>query len=272
MVYNTHHITHPVTIHTLKQLKHKGDKFVCIALYDAPTATIAQNQGIEVLLVGDSLGMTVQGHSSTLPVTMEHMAYHTSAVSRGNHKSLIIADMPFMSYSTTEQAMHNAGLLMQAGANIVKLEGGEWLAETIYKLSERGIPVCAHLGLTPQSVNKFGGFRVQGKEQGQADNILKDAKLLDQAGADLIVLECIPTELATTITQSVKMSTIGIGAGQMTDAQVLVINDIIGLTAKPPRFSKNFLSEAGSIAEAMTLFRDQVKAGDFPTENHTFRL
>ena len=270
MVYCMNNCTDPVTTHTLKQLKHNGDKFACIALYDAPTAAIAQNQGIEVVLVGDSLGMTIQGHSSTLPVTMEHMVYHVSAVSRGNSQSLIIADMPFMSYGTTEQAMQNAALLMQAGAHMVKLEGGEWLEETVFKLNQQGIPVCAHLGLTPQSVNKFGGFRVQGKDQQQADNILKDAKLLDQAGADCIVLECVPATLAASVTQAVAMSTIGIGAGPQTDAQVLVINDIIGLTAKPPKFSKNFLAETGSIDGAMKLFSEQVKQGSFPTDEQAF--
>jgi 3-methyl-2-oxobutanoate hydroxymethyltransferase len=273
MSYNadkTNSLSKTVTIHTLRQYKQNKQRFACISLYDAQTASIAEQQGIETVLVGDSLGMTVQGHDSTLPVTMEHMCYHTTAVRRGNNHSLIIADMPFMSYSSPVQAMDNAARLMQAGAHMVKLEGGGWLTETIAMLSERGIPVCAHLGLTPQSVNKFGGFRVQGREDAQANTILQDAQQLDKAGADLVVLECVPAVLATAISESVSMSTIGIGAGKDTDAQVLVVNDLIGLTQKPPKFSKNFLAETGSIAEAFKAFGDQVRAGEFPTSAHTF--
>lgn len=267
---NTHQLSKLVTLHTLKQYKQDQQRFSCISLYDAHTAAIAQQQGIETVLIGDSLGMTVQGHDSTLPVTMEHMVYHTAAVSRGNNASLIIADMPFMSYSTPEQAMDNAALLMQAGAHMVKLEGGAWLEETIRMLSERGIPVCAHLGLTPQSVNKFGGFRVQGRSDEQANMILQDAQRLDAAGADLLVLECVPSSLAATITQSVAMPTVGIGAGKDTDAQVLVVNDLIGLTEKPPKFSKNFLTETGTIPAAFKAFGDQVRSGEFPKDEHTF--
>lgn len=270
MSYNTNILSKAITLHTLRQFKENKQRFACVSLYDAQSANIAEQQGIETVLIGDSLGMTIQGHDSTLPVTMEHMVYHTDAVSRGNNKSLIIADLPFLSYTTPEQAMLNAAKLMQAGAHMVKLEGGAWLEETIRMLSERGVPVCAHLGLTPQSVNKFGGFRVQGRSDEQALEILNDAKVLDAAGADLVVLECVPTALATSITEAVAMSTIGIGAGANTDAQVLVINDLIGMTEKPPKFSKNFLAEAGSIASAVKAFGDQVRAGDFPTEAHAF--
>lgn len=270
MSYNTNILSKPISIHTLKQYKQNQERFACVSLYDAQTAHIAEQQGIESILVGDSLGMTIQGHNSTLPVTMEHMVYHTAAVTRGNNKSFIIADMPFMSYADPIQAMENATLLMQAGAHMVKLEGGEWLCETVAMLSERGIPVCAHLGLTPQSVNKFGGFRVQGRSDEQANDILQDAQALDHAGADLLVLECVPSSLGKTITEAVSMSTIGIGAGKDTDAQVLVVNDLIGLTETPPKFSKNFLAETGSIAKAIHAFGEQVRTGEFPAKEHGF--
>lgn len=260
----------PVTINTLHNYKSEQRRFSCISLYDAPMSILAAQQGIETVLVGDSLGMTVQGHNSTLPVTMEHMLYHTSAVARGNTFSLIIADMPFMSYSTPEQAMNNAAQLIQAGAHMVKLEGGAWLQETISKLNERGIPVCAHLGLTPQSVNKMGGYKVQGRSDEQGNAIMEDAKIIEAAGADLLVLECVPAPLAERITRTLDIPTIGIGAGKETDAQVLVVNDLIGLTEKPPKFSKNFLPEAGSIAAAFKAFDEQVKSGLFPSAEQSF--
>jgi len=259
-----------VSINTLNQMKAAGEKFVTVALYDAPMAAMAQRTGVEVLLVGDSLGMTVLGYESTIPVTMEQMIYHVEAVARGNNRSLIMGDLPFMTYDTPEHAMHNAARIMRAGANMVKLEGGAWVAETVRMLVERGIPVCAHLGLTPQSVNVFGGFRVQGKTDDQAGKILDDACMLDEAGANLLVLECVPVALAKKITATVSMPTIGIGAGPHTDAQVLVINDILGLTPKPPKFSKNFLVEAGDIPNALLKYRDDVKKGVFPDADHTF--
>ncbi len=267
---NTEALDRQVTIRSLYACKQKAEKFAVIALYTAPMATIAGKCGVEVVLVGDSLGMTVLGYSSTLPVTMEQMLHHLEAVSRGNSLSLIVADLPFMAYATPEQALHNAARLMQAGAHMVKLEGGEWLAPTVRMLSERGIPVCAHLGLTPQSVNKFGGFRVQGREQDQAEQIYRDALALEQAGADSLVLECVPAPLAQRITQALKMPTIGIGAGIHTDAQVLVINDILGLTERPPSFAKNYLAETGDIPGAMARFAQEVKAGRFPDDSHSF--
>lgn len=259
-----------VSVRTLKTLKLKGEKFVTVALYDAPMAAMAQRCGVQVVLVGDSLGMTVLGYDSTIPVTMEQMIYHVEAVARGNSKSLIIGDLPFMTYATPEQAMTNAARIMQAGANMVKLEGGSWLAETVNMLSERGIPVCAHLGLTPQSVNKFGGFRVQGREQEQAKKMARDARVLADAGADLLVLECVPSELAAKITKNISIPTVGIGAGQDTDAQVLVINDILGLTETPPRFSKNFLVDAADIPSALQQFVEDVRERRFPEVQHTF--
>ncbi len=259
-----------VTILTLQKMKQQGEKFATVALYDAPMAAMAEQTGVEVVLVGDSLGMTVLGYDSTLPVTMEHMLYHVEAVARGNKKSLIMGDMPFMSYATTDQAMHNAMRIMQAGAHVVKIEGGQWLAPTVRMLAERGIPVCAHLGLTPQSVNKLGGFRVQGRSEEQAETLLRDAILLEQAGADVLVLECVPSALAATITQRLSIPVIGIGAGVKTDAQVLVINDILGLTPKPPKFSKNFLLETGDIAGALSKYVSDVKSSTFPDADHCF--
>jgi 3-methyl-2-oxobutanoate hydroxymethyltransferase len=259
-----------ITINSLHKLKQSDERFVVIALYDAHMAAMAQRCGVEVILVGDSLGMTVLGYDSTIPVTMEHMIYHVEAVARGNKKSLIMGDLPFMTYATPEQALHNATRIMQAGAHMVKLEGGAWLADTVRMLAERGIPVCAHLGLTPQSVNKFGGFRVQGRDQESADKILADAKILTEAGADLMVLECVPAELGALITRAVVIPTIGIGAGRATDAQVLVINDILGLTEQPPKFSKNFLLEANDIPGAMQKYVADVKAGLFPGDENIF--
>ena len=260
----------PFTVSSLKKRKANKQPFVTVALYDAPMAAMAQSTGVEVLLVGDSLGMTVLGFDSTIPVTMEHMLYHVEAVKRGSNKCLIMADLPFMTYATPEQAMENATRLMQAGAHMVKLEGGEWLAPTVKMLTQRGIPVCAHIGLTPQSVNKFGGFRVQGRSDEQAQQILRDAQLLDEAGADALVMECIPSALAKEITASVSMSTIGIGAGRDTDAQVLVVNDILGLTPQPPKFSKNFLLETKDIAGALIKYREDVYQGIFPGDENIF--
>ena len=263
-------LTKPISILTLRKMKREGIKFATVALYDAPMSAMAQKSGIEVLLVGDSLGMTVLGYDSTVPVTMEQMIYHIEAVKRGNSMSLIMGDLPFMTYATPEQALVNATRVMQAGAHMVKIEGGAWLAPTVKMLSERGIPVCAHLGLTPQSVNKLGGFRVQGRDEQQAKQILDDARQLDAAGADLVVLECVPSELAAKITSEVSMPTIGIGAGKQTDAQVLVINDILGLTEKPPKFSKNFLVEATDIPGALEKYTNDVKSGVFPDAEHIF--
>lgn len=263
-------LTKPVTINTLYKLKSNNEKFVVISLYDAHMAAMAQKCGVEVVLIGDSLGMTVLGYDSTIPVTMEQMIYHVEAVARGNKKSLIVSDLPFMTYATPDDALRNCARIMQAGAHMVKLEGGAWLAETVSMLAERGIPVCAHLGLTPQSVNKFGGFRVQGRSQEDADKILADAKLLADAGADLLVLECVPAALGAAITRSIPIPTIGIGAGRDTDAQVLVINDILGLTEQPPKFSKNFLLEARDIPGAMQKYVADVKAGIFPGDDNIF--
>lgn len=260
----------PITLHSLGKLKAAGEKFTTVALYDASMARAAEEAGVEVVLIGDSLGMVVQGNSSTLPVTVEHIVYHVAAVARGNQQSLIMSDLPFMSYATPEQALRNCGLVMQAGAHIVKLEGGEWLCETVTKLVQNGVPVCSHLGLTPQSVNVFGGYRVQGRDQESADKMLRDALALEAAGASIMLLECVPQDLAQRITQALRIPVIGIGAGNKTDAQVLVITDMLGLTPQPPKFSKNFLRETGDISQAMAQYVRDVKNQKFPAEEHTF--
>ncbi len=261
----------PITTQTLRACKEAGEKFTCITSYDATFSNVVSTAGVEVILVGDSLGMVLQGHDSTLPVTMEQMIYHTEAVKRGNKGALIMADMPFMSYATPEQAMDNAALLMQAGAHMVKIEGGDWLCETIRMLSERGIPVCAHLGLTPQSVNKLGGYKVQGRESEQADEMLSHALAQVTAGADIILLECVPSQLGERVTKSVSVPVIGIGAGGGTDAQVLVLHDMLGVTpGRRPKFVKNFMEEANSIEDAVKAYVDAVKSGEFPSIEHTF--
>ena len=259
-----------VTIKTLQDMKGSGEKFCCITAYDATFARIVSEAGSETILVGDSLGMVVQGHDSTIPVTISEMTYHTASVCRGNQGSLVIADLPFMSYATPQQALESATQLMQAGAQMVKLEGGIWLCDTISMLVERGIPVCAHLGLTPQSVNVFGGFRVQGRQPKQAKSILADAVTVQDAGASLLVLECIPSELAADISGKLQIPVIGIGAGAETDAQVLVLHDLLGLTDNPARFVHDFMVGQTSIRGGVKAFVDAVKAGDYPREEHSY--
>jgi 3-methyl-2-oxobutanoate hydroxymethyltransferase len=261
-----------ITINTLQGMKASGEKFAVLAAYDATFAHFISEAEVEVILVGDSLGMVVQGHDSTLPVTVEQIAYHTAAVKRGAKRSLIMADMPFMSYGDSDTALKNAATLMQAGAHMVKLEGGAWLADTISKMSERGIPACAHLGLTPQSVNKFGGYKVQGRDADHAQQIMSDALTLEQAGADLLVLECVPTPLATEIARVLTIPVIGIGAGPNTDAQVLVLYDMLGLTpSRAPKFTRNFLLGQEDIPAALRTYVEAVKAGTFPAEEHSFK-
>jgi len=256
---------------SLKALKEKNQKFSCVTAYDATFAKLASDTGIDVLLIGDSLGMVLQGESSTLPVSMTDMIYHTKCVSRGTSNALIMADMPFNSLNSVEAALDNAGQLMQAGAHIVKLEGGEWLAEYVAAFSDRGIPVCAHLGLTPQSVNKLGGYRVQGKEADKANHMINTAKELVEAGADMVLLECVPTSLAELITQKVKVPVIGIGAGNVTDGQVLVMHDLLGVSSgHKPKFVKNFMAQASSIQDAFAQYDQAVKSGDFPSADYSF--
>jgi 3-methyl-2-oxobutanoate hydroxymethyltransferase len=259
-----------VTLHTLLAQKQAGEKFAVITSYDACFARQVEQAGIEVILVGDSLGMVLQGHDSTLPVTVNDMAYHTHCVQQGCSKPLLIADLPFGSYATLEHSLANAASLMSAGAQMVKLEGGEWLLDTISALTERGIPVCAHLGLTPQSVNIFGGFKVQGRDPDQAQQIIDDALAIEAAGAGLLVLECVPSELASNISQSLSIPVIGIGAGPDTDGQVLVLHDMLGLNPKPAKFVRNFMADTGSIPEALQAYRSAVRDGSFPGPEHGF--
>lgn len=260
-----------VTPLSLKQRKQEQARFSMVTAYDACFAKVADDAGIDALLVGDSLGMVLQGRSSTLPVTMDDMVYHTQCVSQGASKAMIMADMPFMSNNSVEDTLNNAGRLMQAGAHIVKLEGEEWLAESIVELSRRGIPVCAHLGLTPQSVNKLGGYKVQGKENAEAQRIVKACQALEQAGADILLLECVPTELARAVTAAVNVPVIGIGAGNVTDGQVLVMHDLLGVSSgHKPKFVKNFMAETDSIQAAFERFDQDVKSGVFPGPEHSF--
>lgn len=225
-----------------------------------------------MLLVGDSLGMVLQGHDSTLPVTTAEMAYHTACVKRGNTDALILADLPFMANATLEQTMTNSAMLMQAGAHMVKVEGQLWLAESIRLLAERGVPVCAHMGLTPQAVNILGGYKVQGRNENQARQMRADAISLEQAGAAMLLLECVPSELAAEISQAVKIPVIGIGAGNATDGQVLVLHDMLGLsiTGRVPKFVKNFMQGQDSIQSALKAYVNEVKATTFPGIEHGF--
>ncbi|GGC00111.1 3-methyl-2-oxobutanoate hydroxymethyltransferase [Marinobacterium zhoushanense] len=260
-----------ITLHTLTERKAAGEKFAVLTAYDATFAHLVSSAGVEMILVGDSLGMVLQGHDSTLPVTLEDMAYHTACVARGNRGAMIMADLPFMSYATAEQAMSSSAALMQAGAHIIKLEGGRWLCDSINLLCERGVPVCAHLGLTPQAVNKLGGYRVQGRSRESALKMIEDARMLEEAGASMLLLECVPSVLAQEITLNAGIPVIGIGAGVHTDAQVLVLQDMLGITpGRRPRFVKDFMAESDSIEAAIRLYAEQVRNSSFPSKEHGF--
>jgi len=261
-----------ITSTTLKKMKLSGEKFTCLTAYDASFAIAQENAGVEVILVGDSLGMVVKGQASTLSVSMDEMVYHSANVSRVCQKSLIMSDLPFASDITKEQAYSNsARLISEGGAHMVKLEGGAVMLETVEFLAQRGVAVCSHLGLLPQSVYKMGGYRIQGRTVAEAEQILNDALALEKAGADILLLECVPAELAARITASVDIPVIGIGAGSDCDAQVLVCYDMLGLThGTPASFVKNFLAETDSIQDAFEAYVKQVKNGQFPTAEHTF--
>lgn len=260
-----------VTLHTLNEMKHKGEKITCLTAYDYSHAALASSNNVDVILVGDSLGMVTQGHETTAPVTMENMTYHTQCVHRGNQGSFLMADLPYMAYATEEQTLKNAAQLMQAGADMVKLEGGRWLCESVKKLSERGVPTCLHLGLTPQSVAIFGGFKVQGRSEEDANRLFEDALALKKAGANIILLECVPGPLAKEITEAVNVPVIGIGAGAETDGQILVFYDMLNMTpGRKPRFVKNFMAEANTPQEAIALYAKEVKEGAYPKEEHTY--
>lgn len=258
------------TLPKLQQLKEDGKKFAVLTAYDSSIAKAISDNGIEVILVGDSLGMTIQGRNNTLAVTLDDMVYHTKNVLSIAPSSLVMVDMPFATYSNEVDALKNAATLVQAGAEIVKLEGQEWLIPIIKKLSQQGIAVCAHFGLTPQFIQQLGGFKVQGREQDDAEQILANSMAAEQAGAKIILLECIPTGLAKKVSQSVSIPVIGIGAGKYTDAQVLVIQDILGLTAKPARFAKNYLTKQHSIQLSIKQFGIDVRNSDYPEAQHSF--
>ena len=262
-----------ISAQTLGKMKTDGKKIVSLTAYDYSFAALVERAGVEVVLVGDSLGMVMQGEDSTLPVTMEHMIYHGRCVARGCSKPLRVIDMPFMSYQVSvAQALENAGRLMKEGAaDMVKLEGGARVCDSVKSMVDSGIPVCGHLGLTPQSVNTIGGYRVQGRDKKTASRILDDAKSLQQAGASLLVLEAVPVSLANKITRELDIPTIGIGAGPGTDGQVLVLQDMLGLYPRPsPKFSKNFMTGQDGIEAAVHAYVKAVKSGQFPTADHSF--
>lgn len=260
-----------VTLPTLQQYRADARKFSVLTCYDATFAKTLSEAGIDVMLVGDTLGMILQGHDSTLPVTVEDMAYHTACVARGNTGSLIMADFPFMAGASVERALNAAQQLMAAGAHVVKLEGGGWLADTITRLGQNGVPVCAHLGLTPQSVNALGGFRVQGRDEDSARDLINDALRLEDAGADLLLLECVPRSVTARICQQVSVPVIGIGAGPECDGQVLVLHDMLGLnTGHVPRFVRDFMAETDTIPDAVASYDRAVRDGRFPGDDHCF--
>jgi 3-methyl-2-oxobutanoate hydroxymethyltransferase len=263
----------PVTVPGLHAMKAQGRRIVMLTAYDASFAWQLEAAGIDVALVGDSLGMVVQGHASTLPVTLDHMVYHTAAVARGLSATLLVADMPFMADRDVAHALEaGARLVGEGGAAMVKIEGAaSHILEAIAALIARAIPVCAHLGLTPQSVHKFGGFRIQGREQEAADHIVAEALAVQAAGADLLVLEGVPTALGERVTAAVNIPVIGIGAGPHCDGQVLVIHDMLGITpGKRPKFSKDFLTGRDSVAAAIAAYAEDVRSGAFPAPEHCF--
>ena len=262
----------PVTLNTLEQMKQRGEKIACLTAYDASFAVLLDAAGVDMVLVGDSLGMGIQGHDTTVPVTMDHMVYHSAAVARGLHRPFLIADLPFMSYPSRELALANAVRLMQeGGARMIKLESGKGQIEIVEFLARHDIAVCAHLGLKPQSVHKTGGFRVQGRDDEAARRMLEDALALEAAGADLVLLECIPAALGRRIAQALKVPVIGIGAGPDTDGQILVLYDILDITpGRKPRFVRNFMTGGDSPQAAVARYVQAVKSGEYPAPEHCF--
>lgn len=262
----------PITQPQLAAMREGGEPIAMLTCYDASFAALLDAARIDCLLVGDSLGMVVQGHASTLPVTLDEVAYHVRCVARASRFAWLVADMPFGTYQATpEAAFANAVRLMQAGAQMVKIEGGAWLAPTVETLVRAGIPVCAHLGLTPQSVHTLGGYRVQGREAGAAERLVADALVLERAGATMLVLEMVPAQLAEELTKRLSIPTIGIGAGAGCSGQVLVLHDMLDVfPGRKPRFVRNFMAGAGSIREAIDAYRDAVKTRGFPAAEHAF--
>jgi 3-methyl-2-oxobutanoate hydroxymethyltransferase len=261
----------PITISKLLAMRTEGEKITMLTAYDSTMSALLNRSGVETILIGDSLGNVIQGHSSTTPVTVEQVAYHTECVARANTHAFIIADLPFASYGDPVQALDSAAELMRAGADMVKLEGGDWQVDIIQYLVERSVPVCAHLGLLPQSVHILGGYKVQGKSKDAASLMLEQAIACEQAGAQMIVLEAIPSSLAKLITESLSIPTIGIGAGANCSGQVLVLQDMLGISpGKPPKFVKNFMDGHASIEAAVKAYVREVKSGKFPGPEHGF--
>ncbi len=270
---SVHTDTKPWTVPALAEARSAGRRLVMLTAYDTTFARVADDNGVDLILVGDSLGMVVQGHDSTLPVTVNDIAYHTTCVARGLKQALLIADLPYQADATPERAFEASVRFLQAGAGMVKLEGASaHKLDVIRYLVEREIPVCAHLGLTPQSVLRLGGYKVQGREQAAAERLLNDSLAVARAGADLIVLECVPTGLAARITAASPIPTIGIGAGPQCDGQVLVQHDLLGMDGghKRPKFVKDFLAEGGSIAGAVRAYAEAVRSGGFPDAAHFY--
>lgn len=262
-----------ITLTSLQKLKDSQTKITCLTCYDASFARLLSAAGTEILLVGDTLGMIIGGHDTTIPVTIDDMVYHTANVKRANPCSLILGDMPFLSYSNVPQALENAGRLMQAGAEMIKMEGGSWLLPIVEQCTQKGIPFCGHLGLTPQSVNVLGGFKIQGREPDKAKTIVNDALALQKAGAKMLVLECVPYSLAQEITSLLTIPVLGIGAGPYCDGQILVTTDMLGISQedKPYKFVHNFLiGQTNGIQGAVAQFIDHVKTQKFPTLEHSF--
>ena len=264
-------MTSQVTVKTLRKMKQAKQKIVSLTAYDASFAKIIDEQGVDVILVGDSLGMVIQGHDSTVPVTVNDIIYHTRSVAPQCKRALVMADLPFMSYTNPNQAITNAARLMQEGmAHIVKLEGGEAQLDTVRHMTRHGVPVCAHLGLTPQTVHKLGGYRVQGRDKAVAKQMLADALALEDAGADALVLECVPVDLAEQLTEELEIPTIGIGAGRVCDGQVLVLQDMLGISSLAPKFTANFLQQGRNIPEAIAAYAAAVREGSFPENEQCF--
>jgi 3-methyl-2-oxobutanoate hydroxymethyltransferase len=262
----------PVNVSTLRKMKANKEPIACLTAYDASFALLADQAGADLVLVGDSLGMVVQGHDTTVPVTVDDMIYHSRLVARGLSRAFLVTDMPFMSYTSPDQALENAVRLMQEGAAMmVKLEGGSSQVGIVEYLTRHDIPVCAHIGLKPQSVHKIGGFKVQGRDTGQAQQMVEDAVALQEAGADIVLLECVPNEVGKTVTNSLEVPVIGIGAGPHVDGQILVLYDVLGITqGRMPRFVKNFMGDADSIGESLQHYVEAVKKRSYPAPEHCF--
>ncbi len=262
----------PVNVATLRDMKQAGEPIACLTAYDASFAQLVDMAGTDVVLVGDSLGMVIQGHDTTVPVTVDHMVYHTRCVARAVRRAFLIADMPFMSYTTPSQALDNAVRLMQeAGAMMIKLESGQGQLGIVEYLAQQDIPVCAHLGLKPQSVHKIGGFKVQGREGEAARRMIDEARALEGAGADVVLLECVPRDVGEAIRAELHVPVIGIGAGAGVDGQILVIYDILGITqGRTPRFVKDFLQGRDSVLDGIRAYVQAVKDRSYPAEEHTF--